>query len=255
MEWLRYIQDHEEEEWSWKSLSFLPSLPIEFVVDNPSFDWDYTGVSRNQDCTYDLVVRLIDEVPWDWNEISNNDRFIKTMINIHSEDEDVIELLNNEKSWKRWFSLLNDRFKMRRREIWSSGEPVEPSSRTHLENIIIRHRIQGLSEKIVWFQLSRNQWIDPYVFLFNRDFDWNSDSLSKNPSFVKPNILERYRQDIPFSPKILTHTIFKQINADIHTNKNLENSPSNIELITMITALIVSTLLNLYIDKIRVNIV
>ena len=61
----KFIENHPDKEWNWVGLSRNPNITFDIVLAHPDKPWEWYGLSLNPNITFDNVIAHPDK-PWIW---------------------------------------------------------------------------------------------------------------------------------------------------------------------------------------------
>ena len=53
---LEFILNNPDFNWEWSFISFNPNLNWNYVVNNPKLDWSYPNLSKHPNITFDIIM-------------------------------------------------------------------------------------------------------------------------------------------------------------------------------------------------------
>ena len=189
-------------DWEWKYLSCNKKINIDFILDNPSDNWDMDHFfDYNRSITWKDIEKH-KELPWNFTHICYN---VPVTL-------DVVKK-NPQYKWN-WHAISSndgitfDDYKNNPQFDWS----IEGLSMN--KNLRWKHISDNMHLDWEWWWISYNQDIDFEIVMSNPEIPWRWINLSNNSMeiakerwikkernrIIKANIIKRYYRNCSYSP-------------------------------------------------------
>ena len=101
--WFQFILDNPEKGWDYWGLSKNPNITWEIVKKHPEFNWNYYGLSSNPNITWEII-KMNPEKPWDYQGLSMNpmEKYQFPLSIMKKRVNERIEIIKEELVAKAW---------------------------------------------------------------------------------------------------------------------------------------------------------